>query len=171
MEHLGVLSRRDRRPAHCPLDHLDVEADLLLQGAELTLRGAAQALLRMADHRVVHAADEPGQADDALEVDLDDVEWWGVGAVGLGQLERQLVGERRLTGVPGPEQRDVGLTLERQRDLVGERIHPDDLRGVIERAVPDERVQHGRPSVRILPLEPVLICTALTVQKIEGHGT
>ena len=74
----------------------------------------------------------------------------------LRELERELVRERRLAGVARPEQRDVGLPLERQRDLVGERLHPDDLRRVVERPVPDERVQRGVHGPNCLSSDPSL---------------
>ena len=159
VQRLGVLFGLDARAPHGALDHLDVEADLLLQETDLTLSGAPQLLDRVAHHRVVDAADEPRDADDALEVDLDDVERRRVLAVRLGQLQRELVHERRLARVAGPEQRDVGLRLQRQRDLVGERLHPDDLRRVVERPVPDERVERHRTH-----------CTAQGVQICTGHA-
>jgi hypothetical protein len=53
------------------------------------------------------------------------------------------IGEGRLARLSRPEQRHVPLALEDQRDLVRERLHPNDLRWVIERAVPDERIQRG----------------------------
>ena len=148
VQRLGVLFGLHARAPHGSLDHLDVEADLLLQETDLTLSGAPQLLDRVAHHRVVDAPDEPRDADDALEVDLDDVERRRVRAVRLGQLQGELVHERRLARVAGPEQRDVGLRLQRHRDLVGERLHPDDLRRVVQRPVPDERIERHR---RIVP--------------------
>jgi len=145
---LGVLLGLDASAPHRSLDHLDVEADLLLEETDLTLGGASQVLVRVADHRVVDAPDEPRDADDPLEVDLDDVERRRVCAVRLGQLKRELVHERGLARVAGPEQRDVGLPLQRHRHLAGERLHPDDLRWVVERPVPDERIERHR---RIVP--------------------
>src|SRR4051794_3678013 len=100
----------------------------------------------MARHRVVDAPDESGDADNALEVDLHDVERRGVVPVRLPELERELVGEGRLSRVARPEERDVRLPLECERDLVREGVHPDDLRRVVERAIPDERVEHCGPN-------------------------
>jgi hypothetical protein len=91
----------------------------------------------------MHAPDEPWDADDPLQVDLDDVERRSVVPVRLGELGGQLVGEGGLPRVTRSEQRHVGLALERESDLISERLHPDDLRRVIERAVPDERVYRG----------------------------
>ena len=142
---LGVMVGLDAGAPHRSLDHLDVEADLLLEETDLTLSGASHVLDRVAHHRVVHAPDEPRDAHDSLEVDLDDVERRCVDAVRFGQLQRELVHERRrLARVAGPEQRDVGLRLQRHRDLMGERLHADDLRRVVEGPVPDERIQRHR---------------------------
>ena len=74
VQRLGILRRVDRGALHRALDDPDVEADLLLQCTDLTLGRPAQALDRVADHRVVHAPDEPWDAHDPLEVDLDHVE-------------------------------------------------------------------------------------------------
>ena len=124
---LGVLLGLDAGASYRALDELDVEADLLLQHADLSLSCSPQMLDRMAGHRVVHASDESRDAHDALQVDLHDIERWRVVAVSLNELERELIGERRLPGIPGPEQRDVRLGLQSQRDLVRKRFHPDDL--------------------------------------------
>lgn len=88
---------------------------------------------RMADHRIMDAADESWQADHAVQVDRDHVERRGVVAVGLAELESELVGERRLAGIPRSEQGDVRLRFQRQRDRMSERLHADDLRGIVER--------------------------------------
>jgi hypothetical protein len=143
MQRLGVLGGAERPAPDPALDDLDVEPDLLLERTDLTLGRAPHAFDRVTEHGVVDAADESGDAHDPLEVDRDDVERRPVVAVGPDQLERELVGERGLARVARSEQRDVRLTLQRERHLVGERIHPDDLRRIIERAVPDERVQRS----------------------------
>ena len=67
---------------------------------------------RVSDHRVVHASDEPRDTHDTLQVDLHDVKRRRIIAVRLGELQRELVGERRLPSVPRPEQRDVCLPLQ-----------------------------------------------------------
>ena len=104
VERLGILRRGGCRALDRALDHLDVESDLLLERTKLALRGPPHALVWMPDHRIVDTADEAGDAHNALEVDLDDVERRRVVAVGLAQLERQLIRECRLAGVPRAEQ-------------------------------------------------------------------
>lgn len=54
----------------------------------------------------MYAPDESGDAHYALEIDLDNVEWLRVVAVGLCELKRQLVGEGGLAGVAWSEERD-----------------------------------------------------------------
>ena len=44
MKHLGVLLGLDAGTPGRAFDHLDVEPDLLLEGPDLPLRGAAQLL-------------------------------------------------------------------------------------------------------------------------------
>src|SRR5207248_8252985 len=131
VQRLGILPRPGGWALDRPLDHLDVEADLLLECSDLTLRRPPDPLLWMANHRVVNASDEAGNADDPLEVDLHNIEGRRVVAVALAQLERELVCKGRLPGVAWAEQRDVCLSLQGQRDLVRERIHSDDLGSII----------------------------------------
>ena len=152
VERLRVLLGPDARSLDRAFDDPDVEPDLHLQGCDLALRGPPQTPDGVGGHRVVHAADEPGDAHDPLQVDLDHVEGRRVVAVRLGQLERELVRERRLARVTRAEERDVRLSLQRERHLVCERLHPDDLRGVVERAVPDEGVQRRRHRTIVLPI-------------------
>jgi hypothetical protein len=73
VQRLGVMLGLRSRASHRPLDDLDVEADLLLERADLALRGAPEMLDRMADHRIVNASDEPRDAHHPLQVDLDHV--------------------------------------------------------------------------------------------------
>jgi hypothetical protein len=95
-------------------------------------------------HRVVDAPDESRDAEDPLKIDPHDLERRGVASVILGELERELRDEGRLARVARPEQRNVRLTFQSERDLIRERVHPYDLRGVVQGTVPDERVDgHG----------------------------
>src|SRR5579862_9982453 len=109
MERLGVLGGCNRRASHGALDNPDVESDLLLHDTDLALSPPAEPLLRMLDHRVVHAPDESGDADHALEVDLDDIERRRVASMVLPQLELELIDEGRLPGVARAEERDIRL--------------------------------------------------------------
>jgi hypothetical protein len=113
VERLGVLLGLDAGASDRALDHLDVEPDFLLERADLSLRSSTQLLLRVADHRVVHAADDAGDAHDALQIDFHDVEWRRIVAMRLGELQRELVGERRLPRVARPEQRHVRPPFQR----------------------------------------------------------
>src|SRR5438105_2328691 len=144
VQRLPILGWADCGAPHRTLDDLDVEADLLLKRADLALCGSPHALDRMPGHRVVNTSDEAGDAHDALQIHLDDIKRRRAAAMVLGELERQLVGERGLARVARTEQRDIGLCLERESDLVREGLHPDDLRGVVQRTVPDERVERRR---------------------------
>ena len=141
VERLGILLHLEAWALHGPLDDLDVKADLLLERGDLALSGTPQVLDRVTDHRVVDATDEPRDAHDPLKVDLDDVKRRRVVALGLGELQCELVRERRLARVAGAKQRDVGLPLQDQGDAVGEGLHPDDLGRVVEGSIPDEGVE------------------------------
>ena len=141
VQRLGILVSRRLGAPHRALDHADVEPDLLLERLDLVLAGTPEAFHGVAGHRVVHTADEPGNAHHPLKVHLHHIERRRVVTVRPPELERQLVRERRLARVTGTKERDVRLTFQRQRDMVGERVHADDLGRIVERAVPDERVE------------------------------
>ena len=143
VERLGVALAGGAGALHRALDHPDVEPNLLLQRGDLVLAGAAQPLHRMAGHGVMHASDEPRDAHHPLKVDPDHVERRRILAVPLHELQRELVGEGGLAGVARPEQRHVRLRLQRESDVVGEALHADDLGRIVQRAIPDERVQRS----------------------------
>lgn len=65
----------------------------------------------------------PRDTHHSLEVDLDHVKRRRVIAMRLAQFQRQLIGERGLTRIARPEEGHVGLTLERECNLVGEGIY------------------------------------------------
>src|SRR5581483_3823080 len=142
----GALLRRHRPRTDAALDDPYVEADLLLQRFDLSPSRPTEVTRRMVHQCVVDAADESRKADDALQIDLEDVEGRRIRSVLLAQFEGELVGERRLAGVPRPEERYVRLRLQSQGHVMREPLHPNDLGRVIERAVPDERIEgagHG----------------------------
>src|SRR5207302_47177 len=70
VQRLGILRGIHGSAFHRTLDDLDVEADLLLQRADLALSGPSQTLDWVTDHRVVHAPDKARDAHNTLEVDL-----------------------------------------------------------------------------------------------------
>ena len=140
VQHLGVVGRGGGRLTDRASNDLDVEADLLLEGADLAQRSSTKSLVRVVRHRVMDAPDEAREADDALEVDSDDLVWRSVVTVAAFEFTAQLVGEGRLARVARAEQGDVRLSLERQRDLMRKWLHADDLRWVVDWTVPDEWV-------------------------------
>jgi hypothetical protein len=141
MQQVGHVGGRARSAAHCPPHDLQIEADLALEDLQLPGGGAAHRVLGVLAQRVVHAGHEGRDAERPLEVDPDHRVGRRVGLLLDGQLAAQHGEERRLAGVAGAEDGDVGLRLQREGDLPGEVVHADDLGRVIERAVPDEGVE------------------------------
>src|SRR5690349_21582351 len=84
----------------------------------------------------MHASDERGDAEAALQVDGQHRMRGSVVAVAALQFLRELDGERGLAGVARAEERDVGLALEDQGDLLRESVHAHDLGWVVQRPAP-----------------------------------